>query len=126
LKPNPRGAATNNHPDLIANGTATWCFAETIEARGLGTEQQVPVDAGRGLRNTAGNQESGQILNEAQLGFAEYLADALARLLVIGGARSTIAADTQVMIAATTEAVQRVVSAPEGATWLVEPGGLDA
>jgi hypothetical protein len=32
----------------------------------------------------------------------------------------------QQMIAATTEAVERVVAAPAGAIWVVEPGGLDA
>ena len=53
------------------------------------------------------------------------LADALARLLLSGGARSTIAAHMRQMIAATTEAVERVVAAPSGAIWLVEPGGLD-
>jgi AcrR family transcriptional regulator len=60
------------------------------------------------------------------LGLTQDLADALARLLLTGGSRSTTAAHMQQMIVATTESVERVVGAPAGAIWLVEPGGLDA
>jgi AcrR family transcriptional regulator len=60
------------------------------------------------------------------LGLTQDLADGLARLLLTGDARSTIAPEMRQMIAATTGAVERVLAAPAGAIWLVEPGGLDA
>ena len=59
------------------------------------------------------------------LGVTQDLADALARLLLTNGTRSTIAAHMRAMIAAASEAIERVLAAPAGAIWFVESGGLD-
>lgn len=60
------------------------------------------------------------------LGLTQDLSDALARLLLTTHAPKSISAHMRQMIAATTEAVERVLGAPVGCIQLVEPGGVDA
>ena len=55
----------------------------------------------------------------------QELADALVRLLLSGNAKPNIAVQIEQMVAATTEAVERVLGAPAGSVRLVEPGDLD-
>lgn len=59
------------------------------------------------------------------LGLTQDLADALARLLLSGGAGPSISDQMNQMVASTTEAVERVLAAPPGSLRLVESGGLD-
>jgi AcrR family transcriptional regulator len=60
------------------------------------------------------------------LGLTQDLADALARLLLSGGASPSMAGQMAQMVASTTEAVERVLEAPSGSLRFIEPAHLNA
>jgi AcrR family transcriptional regulator len=80
----------------------------------------------RGCREGAFDLSSPGQAADIVLGLTQDLAEMLGRLLLTSDGVSSVADQMRQMVAATTEAVERVLGAPRGSIYLVEPDGLDA